>query len=360
MTADAPEDSAVPEDVSAEEVGDVAEGDVVATDAAAEVTPPPVCEEAPVPVLGPQMNDNTEACLECMNDGCCGEMTACAESAACLAARTCFTGCDDISGPCIDACAEANEGYLEANRGVVGCRNDRCAYECALDACVGAVEWAEPSVATRTIAHTFLDFQNRDPVEGLLVKVCAKSDVECETPLAEGTTSEAGTVTLEMPTAPGGFGAFMEVSGEGYMSTDFWFVRTDPEEGLDAGTLSWQVLSVATANLLTAFVGATLDPERGSVTFLAVDCAGTRALAGLSVAADSADEATVTLYMTGAIPSVDVTATQGGGVGALLNLPPGPAGLSGTGKDGRVWSQHTVNVRAGRMVGTNMPPTPIE
>ncbi len=230
----------------------------------------------------------------------------------------------------------ANEGYLDANRGVVGCRNDNCAYECALDACVGTVVWVEPSVVTRTIAHTFLYFQSRDPVAGLLVKVCAKSDADCETPLAEGTTEEAGTVTLEMPTAPGGFAAFLDVSGEGYMGTDFWFVRTDPEAGLGEGTLSWQALSVQTVNLLTGFVGATLDPECGSVAFLAVDCAGTRALAGLSVGADNADEASVTLYMTGAIPSVDVTATQGSGVGAVLNLPPGPVVLTGTGKDARV------------------------
>jgi hypothetical protein len=295
-----------------------------------------------------------------MNTSCCAEMTACANNAACLAARTCFGDCTTASDTaCIDACADAHPGYLDANRAMVGCRNEQCGFECALDTCVGAITWPVPEEASRAITHTFRDFQSGDPVAGLTVVVCAKSDLTCSNPLGEGVTDAQGAVTLDMPTDASGFDAFLDVSGPNHVSTDFWFLSRDPEASLASGSISLQILSKATVTLLTGLAEVSLDPARGSVTFVASDC-GDRALAGLSVTADSADGDSVTVYLMGSFPSTELPATHVSGTGAILNMPPGPALLTGTGKDGRVWSQHTVNVRAGRMVGTNMRPTPLD
>jgi len=350
-----------PEDVAVEEVAleDAIVADTTAEDVAAEViTPPPICEVAPIPVLGAQHTSNTALCLSCVNTSCCAEMTACGDNAACLTVRNCFAGCGSDDDECFTACADANEGFLATNAPFITCRTDNCGYQCALDTCVGQVVWPEPTVASRTIVNTFLDFQSREPIAALNLKVCAKTDAACESPLSEGTTDAEGKITLDLPTAVGGLSVFLVATGEGYMPTDFWFVHQSPETFLDVGGLSFLVVSDATASLLAGFVGATFDPTRGSMSYVAIGCDGT-ALAGLAVSADTEDAATVHLYMTSAIPSVAVTATHKSGTGALLNLPVGPATLTGTGLDGRVWSQHTVNIRAGHMIATNMPVTPV-
>lgn len=146
----------------------------------------------------------------------------------------------------------------------------------------------------------------------------------CESPLQEGVTDDEGAVTLTVPSAPEGLAAFITATKTGYLPSDFWFITSDPSTRLARGTMTWQIVSENTASLLSTIVQAPLDPTRGSVSFVAADCA-LGALPGITVTADTADEDTTTMYMTGALPSTAITATAESGAGALLNLTPGMA-----------------------------------
>jgi len=342
--------------------GDTTAGDTttgadttVAGDTAGDTAAGNACDDGlPVPVLGPQGHQNTQECLDCMAARCCDQMVTCRETAVCADLRDCFGACADDDEPCTSGCT-VTHGSSTENGAVVTCRAVDCGFVCAANECVGSLVWSEPDVATYQVDFGFADFQSGTMLSGATIRVCAKDDPECANPLSEVTTGPTGWVTLDIPSAADGLAAFINVSAQGYMPTDLWYKAADPLE-FTKGT-TWNVVSEGTVALISAVLDVTLDPTRGGVAFLASDCQhlGT---AGITVTADTADDDSLRFYLANGLPITTVTETQRGGFGAIVNLPPGPTLLTATGPNGEPWGSHTVNVRAGHLVGTNMPPTP--
>jgi len=310
-----------------------------------------------IPILGPQAPGVDATCANCINRRCCEERYDCSLDAQCTELRECYEACDAESD-CEDACT-STIGIPPVNTAFVTCRNSTCGAECAETACIGNVEWPAPSVAEYERELRFVDFLSGNPVVGASIMLCDKvTDLECEMPIAEEVTDSEGAVTLTLPSTVDGISVFIALDADGYLGSDFWFIATDPETYLTEGNMSWNVVSQNTANLMGNILDLTFDENRGIVTYLATDC-GRRGTSGLVVAVDTADDETTSFYIEGSFPDADRPRTARGGSGAFVNLPPGDTLLTYFGPDNVLWGETRVNLRANRVIGTNLVPTPL-
>ena len=223
--------------------------------------------------------------------------------------------------------------------------------------CIGKVVWANPLKPSYQWDATLVDFLTLAPVTGVTVKVCAIADTACSVPLQTETSDLAGKVTLSGPSSPEGIAAYLEITGGGVTPT-LEFLRYSDNTTLDGGKVQITLASTTTQALFVGVLGVTADPKRGTLTYVAWDCAPLN-LAGVSASLDPADSATVTAYLVGAVPSKTATETDASGFGGFVNVPPGPVTLKGkSAKTGQSLGSVKLFVREGFNSQTVLPPTP--
>ncbi|MEJ7732483.1 MAG: hypothetical protein WKG00_25170 [Polyangiaceae bacterium] len=225
-------------------------------------------------------------------------------------------------------------------------------------ACIGSVTWPAPAVGTVTIELnvTAEVIQGGAPIEGITVKACAKVDTACAAPLATAATNANGQVSIEVPvTATAGFDGYFELTSPD-IPPSLVFVYPPPFEDIPPGSLTVPLIDNNTLGLLGNLID--LDPARGHVAVVGLDCTQTEA-SGLSFASDTADASSSPLYVQNGLPSLAAEWTDETGVGAIFNVIAGPANLTST-----VASTATqagtiaIFTRPGTFSYATLPPTP--
>lgn len=217
--------------------------------------------------------------------------------------------------------------------------------------CVGSVTYPAPAGATATVTLSLSDFITTTAFSGISVKACAKADTACASPLDTQTSDGSGKVVLTVPTDPGSFDGFFDISGGSLYPTLAYFATPI---GADL-TTGLRMITSTEANLLAGAL-APIDAAKGTILAQISDCANT-AIAGATASVDTADGDTTKFYFNGALPDKNRTTTDASGFAGFLNLPPGAATTTATVGSTTV-STFAAQVRAGTLSIVILEPTP--
>jgi hypothetical protein len=224
--------------------------------------------------------------------------------------------------------------------------------------CVGTVTWPIPAPGTVTVELnvTAETIQGGSPIEGITVKACAKADTTCVAPLATALTGANGEVSIEVPVTPtAGFDGYFDLSGPD-IPPSLVFVHPPPFEDIPPGALTVPLIDNPTLGFLGNLID--LDPARGHVALVGLDCAQAEA-SGLSFACDTADASSSPLYVQNGIPSLVATSTDDTGVGAIFNVVAGPANVTASvASSSTQTGSIAIFTRAGTFTYATLPPTP--
>ncbi len=145
--------------------------------------------------------DHATACQQCVAGGSsCAPARACASSLACDTMFRCRLACETLD--CVDGCLIASEAGADLLNSYISVFHGACSAPCDFGGdwtCVGKVSWPSIKSDTTTFTLQVQDYSTQVPLSGVDVSVCAGSDVNCDHPLADGGTDDAGTVVMQVP-----------------------------------------------------------------------------------------------------------------------------------------------------------------
>jgi hypothetical protein len=246
-----------------------------------------------------------------------------------------------------------------------------------------------PSAIMRVQACDFVSPECTTPVTGLTARVCAKLDGFCTDPIVTNLVDDVGLLEFEVPTPPGGFDGYLEVTSATELCTSAAFGTTGPllcavspacnpeapddncrvpiyarsllffNPPVTIDTFEPQLLPLIPAAAipgLAAAAGATLDPSTGNLFVTALDCEG-RPAAGVRYRLD-AEEGTP-LYVHDGVVSDATLETDGTGVGGFLGVPIGLAQVSGVVGESQVVGRVGVRSAPFTMTYTVLAPAPL-
>jgi hypothetical protein len=193
------------------------------------------------------------------------------------------------------------------------------------------------------------EFLTSAALEGVLVKVCYKSDQNCDVPIDEGTTDADGNVPLLVPTdAP----HYFDLTGAAVASHMVFLLGPPTAEDFN---LPLNALSPETLDLFFSVLNDTQLPERGLVGLATIDCQNARA-EEVTFELETFDDMTTLGYFTAqGLPDLELTATSLSGLAGANNVPVGSnKATARVASTGEVISDRTFNVRPGYI---SFPPT---
>ena len=223
--------------------------------------------------------------------------------------------------------------------------------------CVGSVTYPAPAGQTAALTLQFKDFIAKTAIAGLTVKACSNADTDCQSPVDTQSSDGGGQVTLTLPTTGAGFDGFLDISDGATAKLEPTVLYFSAPIAANA-TDSVNLITKVEASLLGGAVG-TIDHTRGALLASLADCAGAGAI-GAKVEVDSADATAKPFFFSMGFPSASATSTDDSGYAGYLNLPVGPAVV--TGKDaasGTVFGTTSVQVRADSLTILFLAPTPL-
>jgi hypothetical protein len=309
-----------------------------------------------------QLVNGSSACDACVHEHCCDENRACATDEACVEVDFCSHRCLPAGSiNCSNVCTtEYQAGADEfATRGACVAKN--CAEECT-----SATAWScldenptflkPPSADPITFGMSIVEFVTEKPYEGLTVKACSQSDLDCGAPLATATTDANGRFEMTVPSGPSGFNGYIDLSGQSIFPALYYFLPPLIVGG-DRGRL--RLPAADTITLLVKAIGVELDPTRGHLALVPWDCTLSPA-PGVSLSIDTADAMTTTYYFRQGAPSHAATETDvAPALGGAVNLPARLALVRATvtSRD-QPSAEVNFNIRAGTLTASSLPPSP--
>ena len=246
-------------------------------------------------------------CAACGTERCCDEATACMQKAECAVLAACARACATTDQSCVQLCKLAHPRGVGELRAFGGCTTSKCA-----NACI-PLKWAclkqvtnTPPVATGPaikVTYAFVSYERVLPIQGLSVRPCAATDLECRSPLVtpSGLTDADGRATVQL--ASNFFDGYAEVSGPGYPTELAYY----PPLAKDLVTNPVALPTNDTFTLATTAI-APIDPGRAILIIRALDCQG-NAAAGVSFTIEPSEGAT-SFYFARRLPSTTATATD--------------------------------------------------
>lgn len=328
----------------------------------------------------------SDGCQTCLADNYCETQRACARNVDCQAYVACRQAC--VTGDCIGSCAiqrnpEADLclGNCDLTDCVRPCSSDfnevvdsyaalyasiggvRCAKQCQSGSdwsCVGEVLWPYVEAKERILTVGFSSQYLPAIREGIRVEMCAWSDEKCKTPLDSAYTDANGIVELVDRTGSAnglGFGlnGFLKLSSEQvYPTKVYWgFPLSEPHGALGTS------IPIFHEYALYAVAGGPLDPTRGLIGAVVVDCAGVPA-SDVEVALSTDDPAVQRVYARGTAPDRAATDTDQTGTVFFTDVPVGGHTLTVTPKAiGSASSVVPVDVQPGTLTEVGLGPTPL-
>jgi len=311
------------------------------------------CSVTSFPYSGPQTPDVSAACGSCIESSCCSELTTCAGDPSCAALAKCVAACPAYYSSCSTGCEAAQASGTMSGEALTTCETTKCSVQCQNLSCLGSVHLPG---APPTVTFTFSpqDYPSNAPLTDATVRVCGATDVDCAKPVATYSTGSSGSVKVTAPANRAGVDGYLEVSSSTSVTTLVYLEFVQGVAALEAPASS-PILSTATWGALNAAVGITPDPKSGYLAFETTDCGGF-ALSGATVSVSTATSATGSAFLVGGVPSTTATMTDPSGIGSLVNIPQGPATLTGK-LGGMIFSSQDLLFRAGAITSTNVPPT---
>ena len=156
-----------------------------------------------------------------------------------------------------------------------------------------------PTVTFFTVTNGYVDVSSGMgvPAVGLTVKVCAKTDAPCASPLDMAVTGVSGSASVTVPAGATGFDGYFDVTGpseDGGTILETLIFSNEPVLASGYGPTT----NVATAGALQQTLAAlgTLDTTRAQLQVVDEACRDTPAF-GASITASSADGATKVGYV---------------------------------------------------------------
>ncbi len=320
--------------------------------------------------------DHAGMCQECVTGSSfCAAEQACASSAACDAMLRCRLACEtnDCADGCLLASDAGTDDLFTSFREVF---HGACSTPCATGedwTCVGKVSWPGIKSDTTTFVLDVDDYLTGSALLGVNVSVCDSLDVNCDHPLADGGTDDAGRVVMQVPNQReqlnptlglNGYVQYMSPSTalDGAIVPERWYwgfplSESALEEISEAPFLSGTVSPIKPVEQqeLATDLGILLDPMLGLVSVDVGDCRG-YAAPNVQVTTNVSGSSMSVVYGT----SSTAQATDSTGLVTFFNVPPGnvdltaaPVALGGTAS-----SHMSVTVRAGSITAVTMLPTP--
>lgn len=219
--------------------------------------------------------------------------------------------------------------------------------------CLGSVELPTTMLTMADLNATVIDNSTRDPIVGLIFKVCGESDAACASPLAQATTDAQGAFTVTMPTGPTGFTGYGELTAPSYIPA---LLRgSNPFIPDPMQTVGFGMVPIAAISILAQAFGIQADPAKGHVLIYVYACTGGFA----SDVVFNVEGAEVIGYNANNMVSFEATATDAGGQGFALNVTPGNVSITASlAAGGARLGSLSMHVRAGHVTQILMDPTP--
>ncbi len=200
--------------------------------------------------------------------------------------------------------------------------------------CLGSVTFPTAVKPQVTVKVPFIDLVTKAPMTELTIKVCAKLDVSCTSPLGQPLTPDSkGVVTV--PNVAAGFDGYLDVQSSqappdgGLPAVVPSLVFFNPPLVDDTTYATILMLTPATLAQLATTAGNTLDPSLGAAFYGAVDCQSKFA-ADVACTIDRTDPQTKGFFLVGGLPSETASSTDSSGYGGFINVPTGYIRLTAT------------------------------
>ena len=157
-------------------------------------------------------------------------------------------------------------------------------------------------------------------VPNVKIVACNKLDLTCASPVTMDMTGTNVEVKLSVPN---NFSGYVQQTDRPQYAPAMYFLPAGwPEDGrfpnfplLPSGVI---------IQALAATLGGTIDPMRGHMILIAVDCQG-NTLPGITFTSPQMDKSTIQFYVRDGAPSTTVKDTPSDGDGGYLNFPTGTA-----------------------------------
>ncbi len=215
--------------------------------------------------------------------------------------------------------------------------------------CLGDATFPTPPQKDVNVVVPLIDLTSKGPVgpTDVFARICAKIDVNCNTPLSSG---DAGIILspdangLLHLTIQAGFDGFVLVdpiipdagapsdAGDGGGGPPNVFVPSmvffNPP--VDQDLVYSTIVMVKTSELaqIAQIEGTTLDPSLGAVFMQNVDC-NVKPAAGVSVTLDSTATTTQGFYFENGLPKLNAASTDVTGYAGFVNAPLGTRTITG-------------------------------
>ncbi|MFT3764610.1 MAG: hypothetical protein QM820_03695 [Minicystis sp.] len=298
-----------------------------------------------------------DACGACVQKTCCAKVQACADDIACAERQRCYRSCDYPSCP-IDC-----DAYVAANTivpidpavadGLDTCVSKGCGKPCGYGAhwaCLGAFTWPAPTTTSNiklTVRAT--SFSTELPFPDATIKACARSDLDCATPIFTATTDAQGTAVLSVPA---GFNGYFDATAMNTLESLVY--------------LSWPLTSDTTYDLqlgpydlyksLVESGGGTVDDTKGALFIYTRDCLGDDA-PGVQLALDPPNMDG--FYFVNGSPVGNLDRTASDAIGGFANVPPSTVTLTAKlAESGEPVALFTALVRTQTLTYITLTPTP--
>jgi hypothetical protein len=192
---------------------------------------------------------------------------------------------------------------------------------------------------------------------GVRVRLCAKRDPTCASPLTSEKTSTADAgVSFDLPSIRDFY-----VEARADDTTPMLFTPAIVGDGSKrlSRTLFIGQLSTSATNSLAGSIGTSLDPEKGVVLTRPVNCQVYPSNNdGISFVGSPLDSNTVQFYAQDGLPTKSANQTDKAGLGGFVNVPPGNITVTASfAADQRRIGKASGIVRAGWMTLIEVPPT---
>lgn len=262
---------------------------------------------------------------QCKSDGDCAARGGAFAGMKCVD-RVCVAPSVD-AGPDADAASDAD-----------------AAVDAGPWSCLGNVTYPSPTKPQVSVTVPLIDLVSHAPHTDVLARVCAKIDVNCQSPIATTVPDANGQLHLTLSAGFDGFVLLTPLLPDGGIP--------DPDAGNipDGGLgqlvipslvffnpplfedITYLTILLLTQNSLMQISQAentTIDPSLGAVFMSAYNC-NQQGSAGISVALDSTATSTGGFYFQGNLPSLTATATDSTGYAGFVNVPTGTRTVTGT------------------------------
>jgi hypothetical protein len=274
--------------------------------------------------------DAAAACQSCLaGNGDCNRARACTSTVDCLSWSQCYNDCP--TPDCQQACQSADDAGAALATAIDP--EGLCSPACALGtnwACVGHVNWPDPTTKATTLTASVIDFVSQKAVPGVTAKVCEFQS--CDAPLGYGATDSHGELTIQVPAlAPHVMGlaedSYAVLTSPTLTTTLFFWGYPVSEPKAPIGAPELYVSEAAEWQAAFATQGVSWDSSRGILGVLVRDCRLTFA-AGVKLSLSGAgmrDPAIRPFYLVNH-QDLDFSAMETDGttgVGGFINVPAG-------------------------------------